>query len=55
MIKVNVNGPLFNIQIVIKFSLFYKDHHKFASSGFTICTHTTSLTFDLGLGKTLKK
>jgi len=33
---------------VIQFSLFHTaQYHKFTSSGFTICTHSTSLTFDL--------
>jgi len=33
---------------IIQFILFCKvKHHKFAPEGFAICTHTTSLTFDL--------
>jgi len=33
---------------LIQFSSFYiAQYHKCASAGFTTCTHTTSLTFDL--------
>jgi len=35
----------------IQFSLYIAQYHKFASEGFTVCTHTTSLTFDLTSGQ----
>jgi len=36
------------LHVKIQFSLFcIAQYHKFASEGFTVCTHTTSLTFDL--------
>jgi len=39
-----VNPTIFNSVYFIEPNI---THYKFSSEGFTICTHTTSLTFDL--------
>jgi len=46
--RIDIQGSyIFDFAMMIQLSLFYKaQYYKFASEGWTICTHTTSLTFD---------